>query len=311
MGQEKKWYWDYIPRKKIELEEKPYDLQSWCLYDGHVRGIHSFVDTVEKEPFRSRDVHCAGCWKLLQCKRCPFCDAETSKFKQKDFDRGALSLYSEQSVRICKLCGWWIASAVESRHAFVGLHGGIRVEYAATGTIRQFRQFQIEEPIQAIRDELYGNYASRFKLDPTIFEQVVTSVFRDCGYQSEHTGKTSDGGIDVLLRNADGDFIGVQVKRHRNKILVEQIREIIGVLVLKGMTKGIFVTTSQFSSGSIKAAEEAGSCGFRIELVDAQRFLEVLGVAQRAARKNFTISNLPFHLEDLQLKTVRRWGWEL
>lgn len=89
------------------------------------------------------------------------------------------------------------------------------------------------------------------------------------------TSYSNDGGIDAFLMK-DDETIGVQVKRYGKQIEVEQIRALAGALVLKGLTKGIFVTTSTFRSGAKKAIGEYKYRGYKIELIDADRFLSML-----------------------------------
>ena len=54
-----------------------------------------------------------------------------------------------------------------------------------------------------------------------------------------------------------------------------------GALVLEGHTRGIFVTTSDFQSGAADVAARSAARGIPIELVNAERFLEMLHVTAR------------------------------
>jgi restriction system protein len=72
----------------------------------------------------------------------------------------------------------------------------------------------------------------------------------DHGYDAVATSYSGDYGIDAVLKRSDGLEIGVQVKRYRSSIVVEQIRSFFGALVLGGYTRGIFVTTSKFQRGA-------------------------------------------------------------
>ena len=117
-------------------------------------------------------------------------------------------------------------------------------------------------------------------INPRTFEKVVASIFKDHGYLARVTAYSGDGGIDVILEGKDGDLIGVQVKRYKNKISVAQIRELTGALVLNGITKGIFVTTSEFQSGVYSIAKQSTERGYPIELIDATSFLQELKIAQ-------------------------------
>ncbi len=114
-----------------------------------------------------------------------------------------------------------------------------------------------------------------------LLEITVTSVFRDLGYEAEATAYSADGGIDVILRKANGSTTGVQVKRVRSAIEVEQIRALAGALLLGGHTSGVFVTTSRFRSGAVSAAARLRDLCMPVELIDSVRFLEALKISQR------------------------------
>jgi restriction system protein len=91
-----------------------------------------------------------------------------------------------------------------------------------------------------------------------------------------------DRGIDVILDGCDASTIGVQVKRYKKerRIEAEQIRSLAGALVLGGHTKGIFVATSNYRSGAKRAAEDLTAIGLPIEVINAEGFLKMLGIAQ-------------------------------
>ena len=82
-------------------------------------------------------------------------------------------------------------------------------------------------------------------------------------------GKSGDDGVDgVIDQDPLGvDQIYVQAKRYAvgNNVGASAIRDFFGALSLKKAQKGIFVTTSAFSSS---AAETAKGLGTRIVLID-------------------------------------------
>ncbi|WP_442909290.1 restriction endonuclease [Ideonella sp. BN130291] len=112
-------------------------------------------------------------------------------------------------------------------------------------------------------------FADRSSLHPRLF-----------GYRAEATAYTSDGGIDVVLEDSAGERIGVQVKRQKRSIEVEQIRAFLGALVLGGYARGVFVSSSRFSQASTGAARKSTESVLPIDLVDADRFFDMLGYAQ-------------------------------
>jgi restriction system protein len=203
----------------------------------------------------------------------------------------------ERHIKVCPVCGWWVAFEETL------LRDADRVtvrSYAGAGTIKNLDLRNLDSPIEEVRSYLAGRYSERLEMNPTLFEQTVASVFRDLGYRTRATGCSGDGGIDVILQDPAGTEIGVQVKRYSHTIQVSQIRELTGALVLKGLTKGIFVTTSAFTSGAPAIADLSALRGHPIELIDAEKFLETLEIAQRAAGNQPDDENAPWRRTKLR-----------
>lgn len=135
-------------------------------------------------------------------------------------------------------------------------------------------------PHEEVVNYLAARYDDRLKVHPRKFEEVVAAVFRGLGYQTRVTSYSCDGGIDVFMDGPDNVFIGVQVKRSRNSISVGQIRELTGALVLQGVTRGIFVTTSHFTAAARKEAGLAALRGIPVELVDAYKLFDALKIGR-------------------------------
>ncbi|UDF14745.1 restriction endonuclease [Antiquaquibacter oligotrophicus] len=118
-------------------------------------------------------------------------------------------------------------------------------------------------------------------MDPHVLERLVRDVLRDhLDCDVVHVGRSGDGGIDLLIVDADRPR-AVQVKRRsRNRAeSVSQIREFLGALLLGGHMKGIFVTTAPaFSRDSIRAADAARRLALvsEIELVDGGALQEII-----------------------------------
>jgi restriction system protein len=147
-------------------------------------------------------------------------------------------------------------------------------------SLRELDLTDISQPIAEVRRYLLAKYDARFNVHPRLFEETVASVFRDLGYDTQVTGYSGDGGIDVVLRG-QADTIGVQVKRYRSTIKVEQIRSLAGALMLAGITAGVFVTTSSFQAGAPRTVARYRDRGMRIDLVNADAFFAALGFVQR------------------------------
>src|ERR1044072_2862351 len=182
------------------------------------------------------------------------------------------------ALRACEICGWW------SKHRTIVSQGAGGEYFTLYGTCARLKSLDIADistPIDEVKQYLVAKYEERFNVHPRMFEETVASVFRSFGFSAYVTSYQADGGIDAILEDAKGQMVGVQVKRYRNKIQVEQIRAFAGALILSGYTKGIFVTTSSYSSGALKAIAGYESRGLPIELVDAKRFYDALRLSQR------------------------------
>jgi len=181
------------------------------------------------------------------------------------------------SCGMCPVCGWWL---IDKQFIFSTKCQMWHSNFGTSGALRVLDLANIHSPITELRNYLASRYGDRFSINPLKFEQVVGSVFASLGYKTCVTAATNDGGIDVILSNDAGISVGVQVKRHKGKIKVEQIRSLLGAMVLNGHTRGIFVTTSAFQRGAYSCAEKAKQHGAQIELMDADRFLDLLKIAQ-------------------------------
>jgi len=182
-------------------------------------------------------------------------------------------------VNYCETCGWWrivkdvciCAEAWQIWDFFFGL----------SGTLKNLDVSDVSTPISEISTYLIAKYESRFSVHPKLFEEVVASVFKNIGHNVYITGYGNDGGIDIILQSDLDNLIGIQVKRYKNKIKVEQIRAFAGSLLLAGYTKGIFVTTSDFQPGARKAAQQYTIKTLPVELIDAKRFYDALKISQK------------------------------
>lgn len=181
------------------------------------------------------------------------------------------------SSSVCKSCGWWfLGKTVMLKSLSTQMW---QLTYLSSGILNSLDLTDLSVPISEIRKYLCAKYDDRFNLHPRIYEKVVAGVFKDLGYYTFVTAYTSDGGIDVILYNPKNDLVGVQVRRSKNNLEVEQIRSLIGALVVNNYTKGIFVTTTDFQRGAYKLTHRI-SKRYAIELYNAEKFYEALKIAQ-------------------------------
>jgi restriction system protein len=249
------------------------------IYDNNVRDTRAVSAAINAK-------QCVYCNSLLEIPR------STKSTESHIYASGTFSIL----VRCCPVCGWWTKREEHLIYTpgFGPTPSEGEVIYGAAGSLRELDLKDQSIPIEEIRAYLAAKYDTRFNIDPWKFEETVASIYRDFGYEARVTARSGDDGIDVILDGPDDSVIGVQVKRYKGKINVEQIRSLAGALLLNGLTRGIFITTSSFQSGANSTAERFRLIGIPIELVDAEGFYDALGLAQRTAYMSISDPTAPF-----------------
>ena len=121
------------------------------------------------------------------------------------------------------------------------------------------------------------------KVTPGFFEDLLIELLVAMGYggtgegAAHALGKTGDNGIDGVI---DQDPLGVdqiyiQAKRYAqgNNVGAGDIRDFFGALNLKKAQKGIFITTSEFTSSAIETAQNLGT---RIVLINGTELAKLM-----------------------------------
>lgn len=135
-----------------------------------------------------------------------------------------------------------------------------------------------------INDSLAAELLDRVREStPLFFETLIVSLLIAMGYggSSEDAGRaigrSGDDGVDGVI---DQDPLGVdqiyiQAKRYSetNSVGPGAIRDFFGALSLKRAHKGIFVTTSTFTSSAIETAKGLGT---RIVLIDGVQLTRLM-----------------------------------
>jgi restriction system protein len=108
------------------------------------------------------------------------------------------------------------------------------------------------------------------------FERLVAQAFRLRGYRVTETGgDRPDGGVDAVLTKGTEKFL-VQCKHWRaQRVGVDVVRELYGVMAAKGATGGFVVTSGHFSGEAEDFAE-----GRNIELINGMGLKRLLQEAQ-------------------------------
>jgi restriction system protein len=131
---------------------------------------------------------------------------------------------------------------------------------------------------QADQDSSLKGFLSVVKgLSPAGFERLSMRLLREAGFERVAvTGRSNDGGIDglgVLQLNDLVSFnVVFQCKKWENAVPPKEIRDLRGAMDGRA-EKGIFITTSTFSSNARAEAERPGAVP--IELVDGEKLFEM------------------------------------
>jgi restriction system protein len=86
-------------------------------------------------------------------------------------------------------------------------------------------------------------------MDPIEFELLVGQLLTAMGWTVTTTERSGDGGIDLIANDPHpftGGTVLVQVKRYRNTVPPDVIRDMFGTLHHVGAGRGLVVTTSSF-----------------------------------------------------------------
>ena len=140
----------------------------------------------------------------------------------------------------------------------------------------------LEQAVTENRAAVEGELLKRaLALTPVEFERLVVRLLERMGYGRsggvEHSGRSGDRGIDgIISQDPLGlDRIYLQAKRYAPDQSVQRpaIQGFVGALMGAQGDRGVFMTTSTFSSG---ARTEADRVNARIELIDGPRLAELM-----------------------------------
>ncbi|EAA0034287.1 restriction endonuclease [Listeria monocytogenes] len=144
--------------------------------------------------------------------------------------------------------------------------------------------------------------------DPYFFEQLVVDLLSRMGYSGEGgsakvTSRSNDGGIDGII-NQDPlgtSAVYLQAKRYKedNRINRSDIQSFYGALASVRADRGVFITTSSYTSGAKEFAVNQG-----IVLIDGIQLTELMlkykvGVEAENQYTIFRIDNDYFELNNI------------
>jgi restriction system protein len=116
---------------------------------------------------------------------------------------------------------------------------------------------------------------------PSFFEQLVIDLLVKMGYggnrqdAAKAVGQSGDEGIDGII-NEDLlglDVVYIQAKRWEGTVSRPELQKFTGALAGKQAKKGIFITTSKFTSG---AEEYVAKIDLRIILIDGEKLARLM-----------------------------------
>lgn len=141
----------------------------------------------------------------------------------------------------------------------------------------------IETGVATLHSEVAAELVKRLReQDPSFLEQSVLDVLVAMGYggaekRATVLGGSGDGGVDGVI---DQDPLGlervyVQAKRYAeaNNVQRPEIQGFVGALHGVGANRGIFITTSKFSSGAMDYVKGIPT---RVILIDGHRLSELM-----------------------------------
>ena len=138
--------------------------------------------------------------------------------------------------------------------------------------------------LRQANDDLSAELLERIKAEPpAFFERLVVQLLVAMGYGGKRanaglvTPQSADNGIDGII-NEDPlglDTIYLQAKRWQDPVGEAPVRDFIGALVIKGVKKGVFLTTSHFTPPAL-AAVLVNKSDQKIVLIDGPRLAALM-----------------------------------
>ena len=135
----------------------------------------------------------------------------------------------------------------------------------------------IEVAHQGLREQLSQELLARILIcSPIFFEQLVVELLVKMGYggsrrdAGERVGQTSDGGIDGIIKEdrLGLDTIFIQAKRWQSSVGRPEIQKFVGALQGQRARKGVFITTSYYTSEAIDYASRIDT---KVVLIDGRQ----------------------------------------
>ena len=139
---------------------------------------------------------------------------------------------------------------------------------------------KIEDGYRALQEKLVDDLLDSIsQISPEGFERLVVDLLQKMGYgKGDTVGKSGDGGIDgIINQDALGlEKVYIQAKRWQSQVGEPEIRNFSGSLDAQGATKGVFVTTSNFSGNAKQTAQIISAGNKFIRLIDGPELAKLM-----------------------------------
>ena len=141
-------------------------------------------------------------------------------------------------------------------------------------------QDKIDAGYRELQEQLADDLLeSILQVSPDGFERLVVDLLEKMGYgEGEAVGRSGDGGIDgIINQDALGlEKVYLQAKRWQNQVGEPAIRNFSGSLDAKGASKGVFVTTSNFSASARQTAKNISAGPKFIRLINGPELAKLM-----------------------------------
>jgi restriction system protein len=140
----------------------------------------------------------------------------------------------------------------------------------------------LESAHEKIRDSLAVEILQKLKsCSPSFFERLVVEVIVKMGYggtrqdAGKAIGKSGDGGIDGIIKEdkLGLDTIYIQAKRWENTVGRPEIQKFVGALTGQRAKKGLFISTSNFTSDAMDYVSRVDT---KIVLIDGETLAQLM-----------------------------------
>ena len=142
---------------------------------------------------------------------------------------------------------------------------------------------QMDSAFKSINEDLAVDLLQKvIEMSPEFFEKLVLDLLLNMGFGSRNkemaivTPTSHDNGVDgIIPEDALGlDKIYIQAKRYTDSpVSKPEIHKFIGALDEQKASKGVFITTSKFTSGAKETVEKASK---KIVLIDGKTLADYM-----------------------------------